>query len=322
MADQHPTTSDAGDSNQLAEEEQIPYDPRLDFFSPSFDALYALYTPSLRAPRQRTRTLPSLEHCKALLPPEIDIDDGVDALEAPNQSQRPQEEDNHDANDRNRKREDPNSREARRARAISRGKSVHRRALSAAADVESRFAQIIARHLPDIKASGASSSMQDFSENEAGPLSVIATAVSERRRVRIVTRHRRGVRGSMIGLVLLFDEHCNMVMRDVDEEYVVRLRRGRRIERIRSVGSTSMDLETTRTPNEYGVEQNQERINKKENELVGNMRRIEGESMSGRGTEETVVRYRPKTEKRRRHLSQVLLRGESIVLVQLLDEMR
>lgn len=278
---------DAGGSSQQQES-----DPRLDFFSPSFDALHALFLPSLRAPRPRVRTLPSLEQCAVLLPPEIDIED---ELHTP-RTQIGQVAERRGDDD---VREDADERAARRARAISRGNRVHRRALAASQEVESTFADIVARNLSNTSTS--------YSSSGAGPLNVIATAVHEKRRVRIVTRHRRGVRGSMIGLVLLFDDHLNMVLRDVDEEYTVRLIRGRKIERHRAkIGSEQQqlsDIDQYDIKNQKGtVEGNEDKSIKNDNE-----------------TEDLIVRYRPKTERRQRHIHQVLLRGDSIVTVQLMD---
>ena len=56
-----------------------------------------------------------------------------------------------------------------------------------------------------------------------GPLLLLKTAYQARRRVRVVTRHGRGVRGAAEGTLVAFDKFFNMVLRDVVEAYTVRL---------------------------------------------------------------------------------------------------
>ena len=79
----------------------------------------------------------------------------------------------------------------------------------------------------------------------------------------------------MVGRLVLFDRHCNMLLRDVDEEYTVRLRQGR---------------------------------------LVAPKADTEGSSAR------KTPSYRPKTERRMRHMQQVLIRGEFVVMVALVDD--
>lgn len=60
--------------------------------------------------------------------------------------------------------------------------------------------------------------------NGGGPLSWLHSKVAGGGRVRVVTRHRRGgVRGEAIGKLVAFDKHMNLVLRDVQETYCVRL---------------------------------------------------------------------------------------------------
>lgn len=56
-----------------------------------------------------------------------------------------------------------------------------------------------------------------------GPFGWLAECVRDGRSVRIVTRHKRGIRGEAIGKIVAFDKHLNMVLRDVKETYHVRL---------------------------------------------------------------------------------------------------
>mmetsp|Transcript_2271 Transcript_2271/g.4628 ORF Transcript_2271/g.4628 Transcript_2271/m.4628 type:complete len:158 (+) Transcript_2271:1568-2041(+) len=60
--------------------------------------------------------------------------------------------------------------------------------------------------------------------NSGGPFSWLHSKVAGGGRVRVVTRHRRGgVRGEAIGKLVAFDRHMNLVLRDVQETYCVRL---------------------------------------------------------------------------------------------------
>eukprot|EP00887_Chlorella_sp_A99_P006588 scaffold3.g6588.t1 len=57
-----------------------------------------------------------------------------------------------------------------------------------------------------------------------GPLLLLRRAYAARGRVRVVTRHARGVRGVAEGTLAAFDKYFNMVLRDVEEAYTVLLR--------------------------------------------------------------------------------------------------
>jgi small nuclear ribonucleoprotein (snRNP)-like protein len=58
-----------------------------------------------------------------------------------------------------------------------------------------------------------------------GPLRVLRDARSQRLRVRIVTRHASGVRGTCDAYVVAFDKFANMVLTDVEERYTVKTKR-------------------------------------------------------------------------------------------------
>ncbi|KAL4856350.1 Small nuclear ribonucleoprotein Sm D-like protein [Chlorella vulgaris] len=58
----------------------------------------------------------------------------------------------------------------------------------------------------------------------AGPLLLLKRCYQQRSRVRVDTRHARGVRGSMEGVLVAFDKHTNLVLREVEERYTVLLR--------------------------------------------------------------------------------------------------
>jgi hypothetical protein len=60
---------------QRPEEEQSrgPYDARLDFCSPTFDALLALTTAGVEPPDPHAQPLDYLAKCRVLLPPEMEV---------------------------------------------------------------------------------------------------------------------------------------------------------------------------------------------------------------------------------------------------------
>jgi small nuclear ribonucleoprotein (snRNP)-like protein len=99
-----------------------------------------------------------------------------------------------------------------------------------------------------------------------GPLSLLADALARQARIRVVTRHATGVRGTLHAFLRAFDRFCNLILYDVDETYTVRLR------------STREDPR-------------------------------DGPGARGR----TVHKVEPRT----RHLKQVFLRGENVVIIAL-----
>lgn len=66
------------------------------------------------------------------------------------------------------------------------------------------------------------------SVKEKGPLSLLARAMEERRRVRVRTRHASGVRGEAVAYVKAFDRHLNLILADVTETSSTRARIERR----------------------------------------------------------------------------------------------
>lgn len=61
-----------------------------------------------------------------------------------------------------------------------------------------------------------------------GPLLLLRQSYDSGKRVRVVTRHARGVRGTATGVLKAFDKHMNLVLQDVQESYTVRLKIQRR----------------------------------------------------------------------------------------------
>ena len=164
-------------------------DPRLDvldFFSTSFDAALALATPGVEPPVPGAPLLDTLAKCRVLLPPEME----ESLAAAP-----------------------PAVRAAPRPEAAA----ARERAVSRQAAVAARERALLARPplLPALHAAVAAS---------GGPLALLAGWLESRARVRVVSRHGRGVRGVAVGLLRAFDRFFNLVLADVEENYTVRLR--------------------------------------------------------------------------------------------------
>lgn len=139
-----------------------------------------------------------------------------------------------------------------------------------------------------------------------GPLGLLVRCYEERARIQVWTRHTHGIRGTMVGFVRALDKHFNMVLHDVDEQYSVRRRvprlvnkRGRaKVPKNEEEMSANSLLDKVR---EDGTERQ-----RKEQIAVG------VENLTEAMKE---LRLFPKLEYRRRHLKQVFVRGDSVVMV-------
>ncbi|CAL8470332.1 g9874 [Coccomyxa elongata] len=224
------------------------YDSSLDFFSPKFDALKALYNFDLQPPNPKVLPLDNISKCRAILPAEL-----------------------------------PESRAARMAINPKRRRS--QAALEALARARARTATVRSRQEAAAAAARPPALQRVAAAVPEGPLSMLRRACNSReQKVRVVTRHRRGVRGVATGFLRGFDKYMNLLLWDTDEHYTVRLR----LERSKVVGVPVED-----TDDAGGSPQ-------------------QGKMKRGKMERSRLVW---KQEKRRRHLQQVLLRGSSIVLV-------
>eukprot|EP00249_Psilotum_nudum_P008391 c21242_g1_i1 orf=551-1660(-) len=136
-----------------------------------------------------------------------------------------------------------------------------------------------------------------------GPLSFLTECYQQHGRVQVWTRHAHGVRGTLIGFLGAIDKHLNMVLQDVDEDYSVRhwvprliKKRGR--------------LSHLKTDSDHNNRQSAELVNNSATSFLDMNQEIQEISMQLKE-----LRMFPKLEYRRRHLKQVFLRGDCVVMV-------
>ncbi|KAK3255680.1 hypothetical protein CYMTET_35155 [Cymbomonas tetramitiformis] len=56
-------------------------------------------------------------------------------------------------------------------------------------------------------------------KSQTGPLKVLYDCYKAQKKVFVVTRHLRGVRGNCVGQLIAFDKYMNLILKDVDEKY-------------------------------------------------------------------------------------------------------
>ncbi|KAK9808638.1 hypothetical protein WJX72_000999 [[Myrmecia] bisecta] len=229
-------------------------DPELDFFSPHFNAQKALATIGLQPPMPRVRPLDNVVKCRAILPADI-----------------------------------PQS----RAAYLARNPRPQRSEAAIQNEATSRHRKIAVQSRQEQTALRGPSMLDRIAQRiKDGPLLLLKACYQQKRTIRVVTRHARGIRGTATGTLRAFDKFMNLVLQDVEEVYTVLLK----------VPHTKLVTVTSA-------------VNTLDDDAFGNP--VEtgeiGENMQTRRVEKT--RWGRKQEVRRRKIKTVFLRGDSIVLV-------
>ncbi|KAL8593280.1 hypothetical protein ACOMHN_009933 [Nucella lapillus] len=178
---------------------------------------------------------------------------------------------------------------------------------------------------------------------QQGPLSILRRSVQEKMKVRVWTRSVRNIRGISTGYVVAFDKHMNLAMMDVDEVYRKPLGKHQRKRKKPKDGAASL-AQTSETSTEAEVlypntpwqpldrqpdtaaltawvcdDSSDEDGGNFPADAIGNMTsQFKGINMF----EETEATRLLGVKSRRaltRHLNQVLLRGENVVAVSLVE---
>jgi len=162
-------------------------DPGLDFYSPEFDPVRALAPDSgAIPPRPRARALDTVRQCRRLLPTSSATATTTTTTTT---------------NARGLNSFAAQARAKERARKFNEeGEAFRRR-------------------------EGVFDALANSKQATEGPLRVLRDARMQRLRVRIVTRHASGVRGTCDAYVVAFDKFANMVLTDVEERYTVKTKR-------------------------------------------------------------------------------------------------
>ena len=128
---------------------------------------------------------------------------------------------------------------------------------------------------------------------QKGPLSFFYKMQLQRQRVRVMIRYVNGIRGTITGTLIAFDKHMNLILRDAEEVYSPR--------------------NVTRDNDDEEPQSNMEmELQRRQQALL--------ECSSGTGTGKPVITVRWRV--RQRQLKQLLVRGDSVVLVYKAEEER
>lgn len=167
-------------------------DPRLDFYSPEFDPVRALAPDSgAIPPRPRARALDTVRQCRRLLP-----SSSATATTTATMTTGPA---------------------TKNARGLN--------SFAAQARAKERARKFNEEGEAFRRREGVFDALANSKQAKEGPLRVLRDARMQRLRVRIVTRHASGVRGTCDAYVVAFDKFANMVLTDVEERYTVKTKR-------------------------------------------------------------------------------------------------
>lgn len=132
------------------------------------------------------------------------------------------------------------------------------------------------------------------SNHKKGPLSLLNRLLEKRQRVRLLIRYVNGIRGTLTGYLTAYDKHFNMILRDVDEVYCPRA----------------------------AIDGDKER-NEPSNESFSNLEtEIRRRITAVRETKDQPDSPQRKWSIRQRHMKQILVRGDNIVMVYKADDER
>jgi small nuclear ribonucleoprotein (snRNP)-like protein len=148
-------------------------------------------------------------------------------------------------------------------------------------------------------------------KNYKGPYSVLASIFVHRQRVRVVVRYVNGIRGTVTGYLVAFDKHMNMILRDADEVYSPRM------------VAAAVTAGENDVAGEHGLSNVEVELQRRQSGLTGRV--VENQNNTAAATSTTATdsqqqqhqqqHHRPGWCVRQRHMAQILVRGDNVVLV-------
>lgn len=139
------------------------------------------------------------------------------------------------------------------------------------------------------------------SKNYKGPYSVLASIFVNRQRVRVVVRYVNGIRGTVTGYLVAFDKHMNLILRDADEVYSPRL------------VAAATTTETGENDGEHRLSNVEVELQRRQSGLTGRV--VEHQNTTTTTATNVQQYHRPGWCVRQRHMAQILVRGDNVVLV-------
>lgn len=270
------------EKEQQQQEQHNPADLRLDLTSPEFDAELALHTADVQLPVPDAPVLDNISRCAGML----QQDD----------SQKPQQRQQQESG--------PSAQEAQAKKA--KAAALKQRALQAASRAEA-----------SVKL-GSLLAIMDAAA--VGPLAVLAKWHASQQRIYVVTRHASGVRGRAVGTLVAFDKYLNLLLRDVEETYTVIVK----VQRIKQQQQQQVPPQAGRQqpplppplPHQQQQREAHQQQQPEQQQHPGQQRPEQQQQAeaAGRGVS-TRTRWCRKQQQRYRHLDQILLKGDNIVLL-------
>lgn len=132
---------------------------------------------------------------------------------------------------------------------------------------------------------------------------------ASQQRIYVVTRHASGVRGRAVGTLVAFDKYLNLLLKDVEETYTV-IVKVQRIKQQQQLPPQAGQQQAPPPPPLAQEQQPSERTQQQQQQPG----RQQMQAEAGRAVR-TRTRWCRKQQQRYRHLDQVLLKGDNVVLL-------
>ena len=138
-----------------------------------------------------------------------------------------------------------------------------------------------------------------------GPMSLIHKLFEKRQRVRVLIRYVNGIRGTLTGYLVAYDKHYNLILRDVDEVFCPR----HVASSTSGDGNSNMTGKDDRTKEEKGDDT---AVPSPSSNLEVEMQRRTQALLQ---TQRELPNSRQQWQVRQRHMKQLMVRGDSVVMV-------